>query len=219
MLVNPIYGAGGSERPTIVVGGSFGDPLGDTSGSITVSTSGHVGETALFIIMHRDDITVDSSWEFVDKRTTVYDSSAQQHISIYKKTIETSAETYTITSTTARMYCTMYYSDKDIDVVYQQTAKMEKQNINGADCAVLQIDPTDEILVGFNSPYTNAQYGMGMRVENGTIIPQYYAAPSSSDLTAARMVSFFTAQKTKIVYYPWDDLQFTVADVFIYGIS
>ena len=219
MIVNPVYGAGGGERPTIVVGGSFGDPLGDTTGSITVTTSGHVGETALFIVMHRDDITVDSSWEFVDKRTTVYDTSATQNISIYKKTIETSAETYTITSTTARMYCTMYYNDKDIDVVYQQTVKMEKQSINSYDCAVVQIEPTDEILVVFNSPYAAGGSGMSMRIENSAILPQYYNVPLDCSMTNARMVSFFTAPKTKIVVYPWDEQQFTITDVFIYGIS
>lgn len=220
MLINPTYGAGGSERPTIVVGGSFGDPLGVTSGSITVSTSGHVGETALFIVMHRDDITVDSSWEFVDKRTTVYDEQYSQYVSIYKKTIETDAETYIIGPATARMYCTMYYSDKDIDVVYQQTTKMEKQNINGADCAVLQIEPTDETLVVFNSPYAQSGSEMNMRIENDTVIPQQYrTAPGAYEFTNSRMVSFFTSQKAKIVYYPWDTAMFTSADVFIYGIS
>lgn len=219
MLVNPNYKAGGgATAPQITIGGSFGDPLGDISGSITVTTSGHVGETALFIVMHRDDITVDSSWEFVDKRTSVYESSAQQHISIYKKTIETSAETYTITSTTARMYCTMYYSDKDIDVVYQQTVKMEKQKIGVNDYAVAYIEPTDEILVVYNSPYAGAGSSMGMAIENCTIIPQENRTPNSN-FPNARMVPFFTAQKTKIVYYPWGDAQFNYADVFLYRIA
>lgn len=217
MIVNPVYGAGGSERPVIVAGGSFGKPTGDASGSITVTTSGHVGETALFIVMHRADITVDSSWEFVDKRTTVYDDSYAQHISIYKKTIETSEETYTITSAD-RMYCTMYYSDKDIDVVYQQTKKMEKQTIGGSACAVAYIEPTDEILVVFNSPYAVDGSYMGMAIENCTIIPQENRTPNNN-VPNARMVPFFTAQKTKMIYYPWDDAQFRCADVFIYGIS
>ena len=113
----------------------------------------------------------------------------------------------------------MYYSDKDIDIDYQQTVKMEKQSINSYDCAVVQIEPTDETLVVYNSPYAVSESYMAMAIENCEIIPQGNNSVPNNNSPNARMVSFFTAQKTKIVFYPWDLAQFTNADVFIYRIA
>lgn len=118
---------GGSADFKNSCGEYFGDIGGTVEADVNVSTTGHVGETALFIVMHRGTISAPEEWTFISTTVNVEDEQIQkQWISLYKKTITESSESFTITRLTSYRTCAcVWYFNSDINVSFIETLPMD----------------------------------------------------------------------------------------------
>ena len=127
-----IYNSGGNNIKPIQydVGDFFGDASAEKIDSLSVTLSNHIGQTAILIIMHRDTaITISSDWTLVDKHDVVYAETATQSISIYKKKVENSSESYTIQqATTDRMCACIYYFKDDPQLEWDESLEYMSTN-------------------------------------------------------------------------------------------
>lgn len=109
-------------------GSYYGGAEGAATTSLSVSTAGHVGCTALFIVMHRDTITLPQSWQYI---TSVHGGWSNavgyyQDVTIAKKVVTSSAEQFAVTqASSARMAANVWYFSEDVGVSLIDTLSMD----------------------------------------------------------------------------------------------
>lgn len=138
---NPPSGVDGYAPVTVnVSGGSgsnvkyagdayFGDYEGTNASSLSCTITGAVGAYAVFVIMHRDTITLPSGWVLIDNKVNPKTSATgniNQEISIYKKQMTGASETVVITqASSVRMCATSFIFGSDVNISYLQTLEMD----------------------------------------------------------------------------------------------
>lgn len=117
-IVNVSGGGGGGNSLFWAGGDYYGDPLGSNTGSLNITLSGEIGQTAIIVIMHRSVLTVPSNFILIDNRKNAV--SVTQEISIYKKVLANSSESYTITQadSSARMCMCYFIFSTDPNIAY-----------------------------------------------------------------------------------------------------
>lgn len=127
MIVNSMYmGFDGSGGETTDIeydnGDIFGSYARDRVSPLSIATSGHIGWFVIFTVMHREAITVDSSWQLIRSEESITTEGITQTISIYKKEILNDNETFSITQNTSnRIVCSVTYFNSDIDIDLVET--------------------------------------------------------------------------------------------------
>ena len=121
---NIAYNTGSSPVLMYDIGDFFGNSSGYPAiNSLSISLSGHVGQTAVLIVLHREPITISDNWTFIDKKNTpeVNPGDTIQYISIYKKTVSNSSESYTIQTANNNTLCACtFYFEQNIDIQYDE---------------------------------------------------------------------------------------------------
>jgi hypothetical protein len=123
-----VSGGGGGETLFYDIGEYFGNDEGTTTTSLIIKTSGHIGNKAILVVMHRDTITLDSSWTLIYKYANPSSSTytITQFISVYEKIITSSEESYNIQqNSSARMCACLFYISSDATLRYDSAISMD----------------------------------------------------------------------------------------------
>lgn len=219
MLINPNYKASGgssSTIPQLVFGVSVGDPYASEGyQSRSITTTGHVGEKAIFVVLHREELTVDESWELIDTKSQEYSDSGTQYISIYQKIIEADTETYTITTeNSTRKCCYCYYAPANTSLEYERTVSVTKEQLYSVDYAFWYIsDVNQPYFVVVSSPFSlDGEFDIKINSQ----YPAEWDRPSSG-FPDARLVCVQIASDVTIARYPYNNME--QVGVYLYKIG
>lgn len=220
MLINPTYGASGgspSTIPQLVFGVSAGEPYGSPARSISITTTGHVGEKAIFVVLHREELTVDESWELIDTKSqewSISGGSGTQYISIYQKIIEADTETYTITTEdSTRKCCYCYYAPANISLEYERTVSVTKELLYNVYYAFWYVSNVNQpYFVVVNTPY-NISGEFDVKINSQ--YPDEWDRPRSG-FPDARLVCVPITSDVTIATYPYSNSSSTMEQVGVY---
>lgn len=220
MLINPIYKAGGgspSTIPQLAFGVSVGDPYASEGyQSRSITTTGHVGEKAIFVVLHREELTVDESWELIDTKSQEWSvsDSGTQYISIYQKIIEADTETYTITTeNSTRKCCYCYYVPANTSLEYERTVPVTKELISSVYYAFWYVSNVDQpYFVVVNSPF-NISGEFDIKINSQ--YPAKWDRPSGG-FPDARLVCVQIGSDVTFARYPYSNSSSNMEQVGVY---